>query len=59
VDRIQFKLHKRILRFSKNPDVILVAYLTLLEVEIQNIIDIIEGVRYRVDQDRIAKLLIY
>lgn len=59
VDRIQFKLHKRILRFSKNPDVILVAYLTLLEIEIQNIIDIIEGVRYRVDQDRIAKLLIY
>jgi len=59
MDRVQFKINKRILRFAVNPDIILVAYLTLLEIEIQNIIDIIEGVRYRVDHERIAKLLIY
>lgn len=59
MDKVQYRINKRILRFSSNPDIILVAYLTLLEIEIQNIIDIIEGVRYHVDQDRISKLLIY
>lgn len=59
MDKVQYRLNKRILRFSTNPDIILVAYLTLMEIEIQNIIDIIEGVRYRVDQERISKMLIY
>jgi V/A-type H+-transporting ATPase subunit C len=59
MDRVQFQINKRILRFAKNPDITLVAYLSLLEIEIQNIIDIIEGVRYKVDHDRIAKLLIF
>lgn len=59
MDRVQFETNKRILRFAQNPDITLVAYLTLLEIEIQNVIDIIEGVRYRVDRERIAKLLIY
>lgn len=59
MDRVQYNINKRIMRFSVNPDVILVAYLTLLEIQIQNIIDIIEGVRYKVDHERIAKLLIY
>lgn len=59
VDRIQHKLNKKMLRVSNNPDIVLVAYLNLLEIEIQNVIDIIEGVRYHVDKERIARLLIY
>lgn len=59
MDKIQFKINKRVLRFATNPDIILVAYLKLLEIEIQNITDIIESVRYRVEHERIAKLLIY
>jgi len=59
MDRVQFQINKRVLRFAQNPDISLVAYLSLLEIEIQNIIDIVEGVRYKVDHDRIAKLLIY
>lgn len=59
MDSIHYNLNKHIIRFSSNPDLILVAYLGLLEIEIQNIIDIIEGVRYNVETDKIAKLLIY
>jgi len=58
-DAIHYNLNKHIIRFSSNPDLILVAFLGLLEIEIQNIIDIIEGVRYNVEIDKISKLLIY
>jgi len=58
-DAIMFELNKRLMRFSSNPNIILVSYLSLLEIEIRNIIDIIEGIRYKVDNDKIAKLLIY
>lgn len=58
-DAIMFDLNKRLMRFSTNPNIILVSYLSLLEIEIRNIIDIIEGIRYKVDNDKIAKLLIY
>jgi len=58
-DVIMFDLNKRLMRFSTNPNIILVSYLSLLEIEIINIIDIIEGIRYKVDNDKIAKLLIY
>ena len=58
-DAIMFDLNKRLMRFSTNPNIILVSYLSLLEIEIRNIIDIIEGIRYKVENDKIAKLLIY
>jgi V/A-type H+-transporting ATPase subunit C len=58
-DAIMFGLNKRLMRFSTNPNIILVSYLSLLDIEIRNIIDIIEGIRYKVENDKIAKLLIY
>lgn len=59
MDRVLYKNSLRLLRFSKHPHVIFVAYLNLVEVQIQNIIDIIEGVRYKADQESIDKILIY
>ncbi len=59
MDMIHHNMNRHIIRFASNPDLILVAYLGLLEVEIQNIVDIIEGVRYNVETEKIAKLLIY
>lgn len=59
MDRVLYKTSLRLLRFSKHPHVIFVAYLNLVEVQIQNIIDIIEGARYKVDQESIDKILIY
>ena len=45
--------------FSVNPSVVLLAYYTLEETEIDNIIHIIEGVRYNVEYEKVKKLLIY
>lgn len=45
--------------FSVNPSVVLVAYFSLAEAETNNIIHIIEGVRYHVSDETVRKLLIY
>lgn len=45
--------------FSVNPSVVLVAYYALAETETDNIIHIIEGVRYNVDPEKVKSLLIY
>lgn len=45
--------------FSVNPSVVLLAYYTLAETEIDNIIHIIEGVRYKVETEKVKSLLIY
>ncbi len=45
--------------FSVNPSVVLVAYHALAETEVDNIIHIIEGVRYGVDAEKVKSLLIY
>lgn len=45
--------------FSVSPTVVLIAYYNLAEAEINNIINIIEGVRYKADTEKIRKLLIY
>jgi len=45
--------------FSVSPTVVLIAYYNLAEAEINNIINIIEGVRYKADTEKVRKLLIY
>lgn len=50
--------HKQ-MYFSVNPSVVLVAYHALAETEVDNIIHIIEGVRYGVDAEKVKSLLIY
>lgn len=54
-----FNLCKHELRFSVHPSVVLVSYTTLAEIELSNIINIIEGVRYQVDSSRVKDLLTY
>ncbi len=45
--------------FSVSPTVVLIAYYNLAEAEINNIINIIEGVRYKADTEKVRNLLIY
>lgn len=45
--------------FSNDSDVIVLIYSLLAKTEIQNIIDIIEAVRYKVAKDNIKEMLIY
>lgn len=58
-DAIMYNINKHYIRFATDPNVVLIAYMNLLEIETRNIIDIIEGVRYKLESDKIAKLLIY
>lgn len=57
--RIHYNINKKYLIFSTNPDLVLFTYMVLSEVEIQNIVDIIEGARYNIASDKIEQLLIY
>ena len=54
--RYQWMLHH--LRFSQNSEVVFLAYMELLQFEMKNIVDVIEGVRYGLPQDEIMNLLI-
>lgn len=55
---IRYNVAKRYLTFSQSPPVAFVAFMILNEIEIDNIINIIEGVRYRLDVSSIRPLLI-
>jgi len=59
MDSIMYNINKHFIRFATDPNVVMIAYMNLLEIETRNIIDIIEGVRYKVEPDKISKLLIY
>ena len=47
------------IRTDIDPNLSLLAYVLLADIEIQNVIDIIESVRYQIPQERVKALLIY
>lgn len=55
---ILYRIFKQKMRVSNHADVVLFSYMNLVEIEIQNIIDIIEGIRYAISKEEILKLLI-
>ncbi|MEG0177743.1 V0D/AC39 family V-type ATPase subunit [Anaerorhabdus sp.] len=57
--KINYNINRRHLAFSSNPDIVLLSYMLLSETEIQNIVDIIEGIRYKIAPEKIERLLIY
>lgn len=57
--RIRFDLAKRYLTFSQHPATSFVAFMVLREIEINNLMAIIEGVRYQLEVSQIRPLLIY
>lgn len=56
---IQYNMFRHNMAFEQDPDVVLMAFIGLSKIEIRNVINIIEGVRYRVSQDRVKPLLVY
>lgn len=56
---IMFNINKHYLCFHSNSDIVLLAYMTLSEMEVQNLVDIIEGIRYKIAPEKIQRLLIY
>lgn len=57
--RDRYEHSRRLIRFSTVPTVVMMSYYFVERAELTNIINIIEGVRYKVDPDVIKKLLIY
>ena len=53
-----YHLGKRFMYFSSDAPVIYLCYTLLDEIEVENIIAIIEGVRYNVEADKINKLIL-
>lgn len=55
---IQYRMLLKKMRFSQQSDVVLYAYVFLISIEIENIINVIEGTRYNLNADRILEMLI-
>ena len=45
------------IRFSTHPSVVMLSYIFLAQIEIQDIINIVEGIRYQLAPEEIQKLL--
>ncbi len=58
VQKIQYRWHSRQLRFSTSPSVVMLCYFFLAENELDNIIHIIEGIRYGMSADEISRMLV-
>jgi V/A-type H+-transporting ATPase subunit C len=53
-----YEYHKKLLRFSSNSPSLVVSFMQLERIELNNIINIIEGIRYAMPASEISKLLI-
>lgn len=56
-NRVMRWLHQKMFRFSIRPVVVVICYMTLLDIEVNNIVNIIEGARYNVPPDEIKSML--
>lgn len=59
IKRGNYNLCRKEIRFSTYPSVVMLSYMTLAEIEVSNIINIIEGVRYQFDRDQMKDALVY
>jgi V/A-type H+-transporting ATPase subunit C len=59
MDHVRLRQAQRPFRYSNRPVVVVVAYMTILELELSNLVNIIEGVRYGVTPDEILQLLVF
>ncbi len=57
--RIQYDLAKKFMYYSTDVPKVFLAFVTLSEFEIENITNIIEGIRYHVSDQEIRQMLIY
>lgn len=59
IKKILYEIDKRNMRFNVNADIVVLAYMLISEMEVQNVIDVIEGIRYKITPDRISRYLVY
>lgn len=56
---IRYNLANRFMHFSIDAPLVFTAYVIMLETEVQNLTNIIEGIRYETPKSEIEKMLIY
>lgn len=54
----RYAVNRRYIAYSVHPSVVFVAYIILSQIEVDNLVSIIEGVRYKLPQGEIEKLLV-
>ncbi len=59
IQKINYEINKKLIYFSNNSNVVLLSYMNLSLIEVENIIDIIEAARYGIPSEKTSKLLIY
>lgn len=59
MDQFRFQQARKHLYYSQSAPIVYSSYLFLQKLELDNIINIIEGIRYHVDSEDIEKMLIY
>lgn len=57
-NQIKYRLNRRFLRFASDAPTAFTAYMVLSELEIQNLVTIIEAVRYHIPHGEIEKMLV-
>ncbi len=57
--RIKYELAKKFMYFSQEVPLIYQSFITLSEIEVENITNIIEGIRYQVHESEIRQMIIY
>ncbi|MDY0210181.1 MAG: V-type ATPase subunit [Acholeplasma sp.] len=58
-EKIRYDLAKKFMYFSTEVPKVFLAFITLSEIEIENLTNTIEGIRYQVDENEIKQMLIY
>ena len=59
ISAVKLKKAKYYMHFSDNPTTVMMSYIILSELEVMNLVNIIEGVRYGINKDKISALLHY
>lgn len=57
ITKVKFSKCKHFIRYSIRPPVVMFSYILLAEIEVSNIINIIEGIRYKLPSNEIKKML--
>lgn len=57
--RVKYRLARKNMHFSNNPSVVMLSYMFVTSTELNNIISLIEGIRYKLDTKVIKSMLIY
>jgi len=57
--QISYNMNYHFIETNTAPNLVLMSYLLLSDIEIQNVVDIIEAVRYGISQEHIRALLVY